>query len=226
MTKSQRFLEQMIVSTIYARELEQNRVSRVLHDDVGQVLSAVGLMLEALKLDHQQNAPELRDRLGEIQQMLEAAVKQVRAISYDLNPSVVERAGLERALDRLIARHRDRFSGTLEYSYDPSVRVPHIVGNAWYKIADLALENAVRHSSASRIEVLVDEKRNGAVIEIRDNGIGFSTREVKRNPKGLGLLLISHYGSKASIKVDVKSTVGAGSTVRSTYQGSASELVS
>ena len=57
MTESQRFLQRMIVSTINARDVESNRVSRILHDEVGQVLSAVGLLLDVLKLDFRRPGP-------------------------------------------------------------------------------------------------------------------------------------------------------------------------
>lgn len=217
MTDSQRFLQRMIVSTINAREVENNRVSRLLHDDVGQVLSAVGLLLDVLKLDYRAQIPELTDRIHEIQKMLDQAVRQVRSLSYDLNPSVVERAGLQIALDRLVGRFREQFAGSLRYLYDSSVRVPLAVGNAWYKIAELSLENAIHHASATRIEVHVRRTQKNLTMEVRDNGKGFSLVEAKVNPKGLGLLLIEHYAALTPIEVDVKSTPGKGSTVRSIY---------
>ena len=127
--------------------------------------------------------------------MLDNAVQQVRALSYDLNPSVVERAGLQSALDRLVGRFRGQFAGSIRYLYDSSVRVPLPVGNAWYKIAELALENAIQHSGATRIEVHVRRTQKNVMIEVRDNGKGFSLVEAKVNPQGLGLLLIEHYAS-------------------------------
>ena len=217
MTESQRFLQRMIVSTINARDVESNRVSRILHDEVGQVLSAVGLLLDVLKLDFRSQVPELTDRVYEIQKLLDHAVQQVRSLSYDLNPSVVERAGLQMALDRLVGRYREQFAGSLRYLYDSSVRVPLAVGNAWYKIAELALENAITHADPTRIEVHVRRAQKNSVIEVKDNGKGFSPIEAKVNPKGLGLLLIEHYSSQTPISVDVKSAPGKGTTVRSSY---------
>src|SRR4051812_11366804 len=117
MTESQRFLQRMIVSTINARDVESNRVSRILHDEVGQVLSAVGLQLDVLKLDYREKNPDITERVNEIQKMLDHAVQQVRSLSYDLNPSVVERAGLHMALDRLVGRYREKFAGSLRYLY-------------------------------------------------------------------------------------------------------------
>lgn len=223
MTESQRFLQRMIVSTINAREVESNRVSRILHDEVGQVLSAVGLLLDVMKLDFRNHVPEITDRVSEIQKMLDHAVKQVRSLSYDLNPSVVERAGLQMALDRLAGRYREKFAGSLRYLYDSSVRVPLAVGNAWYKIAELALDNALTHAESSRVEIHVRRAQKNAVIEIKDNGKGFSVEEAKVDPKGLGLLLIEHYASMTPIVVDVKSAPGKGTTVRSTYKPETAE---
>src|SRR5918998_1739834 len=122
MTESQRFFQRMIVSTINAREVESNRVSRLLHDEVGQVLSAVGLHLDVLKLDFKEQIPEIVGRLNEIQKFLDAAVMQVRALSYDLNPAVVERAGLQLALDRLVGRMRSEFNGSIRFLFDRSIR--------------------------------------------------------------------------------------------------------
>ena len=208
----------MIVSTINARDIESNRVSRVLHDDVGQVLTAVGLLLDVMKLDYRGQIPELTDRVHEIQKMLDQAVQQVRLLSYDLNPSVVERAGLNMALDRLMGRYRERFTGSLRYLYDSSIRVPLPIGNAWYRIAELALENALMHADATRIEVHVRRTQKKVMIEVRDNGKGFSLVEAKINPKGLGLLLIEHHAAETPIEIDMKSTLGKGTVVRSIYQ--------
>ena len=124
MTESQRLLKRMIVSAINAREVEFERVSRALHDEVGQVLSAVGLHLDVMKLDYKEQAPEIAGRVHEIQQILDRAITEVRALSYDLNPAVVERAGLQAALDRLVGRFRAEFKGSVRFFYDSAIRPP------------------------------------------------------------------------------------------------------
>ena len=217
LTASQRFLKRMIVSTINAREVESNRVSRLLHDEVGQVLSAVGLQMSVLKLDFQNRVPEIVARIQEIQEVLDRAVEQVRALSYDLDPAVVERAGLQAALDRMAGRFRTQFTGSVRLLFDPAVRVPLETANAWYKIAELALENAVNHSGAKKIEIQVKASAKTMALEIRDNGCGFSILEAKLKPAGLGLLLIEHYATQAPISIDIKATPGKGTVVRSTY---------
>jgi len=217
MSSNRRGLTRLLVSTINAREEESERISRKLHDDVGQVLSAVGLQLDVLKLDFKQTVPEIVKRTDEIQRMLDEAVQHVRTMSYDLNPAVVERAGLQFALDRLVGRFRDQYRANIRLLYDASIRPPLAVGNAWYKIAEHALENAVRHSQSSKIEVQVKTSVKSASLEVRDNGCGFDVKETSQNAAGLGLLLMDHYAASAGLNLSIKSSAARGTTVRVSY---------
>jgi two-component system, NarL family, sensor histidine kinase DegS len=217
MTDPQQLLTRMLFSTINAREVESDRVSRTLHDEVGQVLSAVGLQLDVLRLDFQDRVPEIAARTVEIQKLLDRAMSEVRALSYDLNPAVVERVGLQNALDRLVGRFRNRFSGSIRFLFDSSVRVPREVGNAWYKIAEHALENALKHAGASKIEVHVRPTPKAITMEVRDDGAGFSILDTKMHSGGLGLLLMEHYAAQAGIEVIISSEQCKGTIVRSTF---------
>ena len=217
MAESQTQLKRMIVSSINAREVEFARISRLLHDEVGQVLSAVGLQMDVLKLDFKSVAPEIAGRIHEIQHMLDHAMQEVRALSYDLNPAVVERVGFHSALDRLIGRFRSIFKGNLRFYYDCKTRPPIEIANAWYKIAELAMENAVQHAGADKIEVHVRATKKSVILEIRDDGCGFSPEDANVRTPGLGLLLIQHYGAQVPISVVLRSVPGKGTMVRSTW---------
>ena len=213
MTEAQRALKRLLLSTINARDAENQRVSRRLHDEVGQVLSAVGLHLDVLKLDFREQVPELTTRVDEIQRALDQAVQEVRALSYDLNPAVVERAGLHFALERLVGRFRSGFQGTIRLLSEPSLRVPLPVANAWYKIAEHAIENAVTHAESTKIEVHVRSGGKTMALEVRDNGAGFAVEPTLSQSPGLGLLLIEHYASAAGLNLSIRSTTGKGTTV-------------
>lgn len=217
MTDKQRLLKRMIVAGINAREVESHRASRLLHDEVGQVLTAVGLQLDVLKLDFRDRVPEITERVHEIQQLVDGAVTQVRALSYDLNPAVVERAGLGRALDGLVGRYRAEFSGNLRLMFDPNVRPPVNVATAMYKIADLAVSNAVRHAHAGNIEILVRFTGHLVILEVKDDGRGFSPEEARRESAGLGLLLMDHYASQVPVRFKLRSNPGESTTVEVRY---------
>jgi signal transduction histidine kinase len=72
---------------------ERARISRILHDQVGQVMSAVGLQLELLRMDFEKAAPEISARTAEIQQLLERALVHVRTLVSELNPEPLKGAG-------------------------------------------------------------------------------------------------------------------------------------
>jgi signal transduction histidine kinase len=212
--KHNRLLDQLLVNVINAREMECARVSKLLHDQVGQVLSAVGLQLDVLRLDLKDKVPEIGERTSEIQQVLEQAVKLIRDLSFELHPAVVERAGLQFAIDQLVGRFRSSFSGTIRLFHDSTTYVPAQIGAAMYKVAEQALENAVQHSGAEKIEVLIRPIQGALVLEVRDNGKGFSYQEVRQNAPGLGLLLMEHYASQAELDFVVRSSPGKGATIR------------
>lgn len=214
----EQLLAQMLVTVINAREQEGNRVSRVLHDEVGQVLSAVGLQLDVLRMDFRDIAPQIVERTAEIQSILETAVERVRNLSYELNPAIVDRAGLPAAMDRLMGRFRDSFPGSLRLLYDSSVRIPAAAANAFYKIAEHAIGNAVRHAACTQIEVLIRPNQKLPALEVRDNGTGFDVAEVRSRFSGLGLLLMDCYASQAGLDFTVRSSPGKGTIVKATFR--------
>jgi len=219
MDDGQRSLPEMLATMLEYREQEFARVAKLLHDQVGQVLSAVGLHLDALRLELEPQVPGIAERTAEIQNILEHAVVLVRNLSYELNPAIVERAGLSFALDRLAGRFRDCFSGTIRLLYEAGTHVPPAVGTAFYKIAELAVENAVAHAGCSLIEVLVRPTREGVVLEVRDNGTGFDVSSARAEHRGLGMTLMAHYASEAGIEYSLGSTLGKGTSVRAVFRG-------
>ena len=116
-------LAQKLFAAKSEHEAAMARVARLLHDDVSQILSAVGLQLDAMRMDFRDRLPALDSRATEIQTMLEQAIEQLRDLSNELNPSIVERAGLSFALDRLAGRVRKGFTGNLRLHVDPVKRL-------------------------------------------------------------------------------------------------------
>jgi len=208
--RSQQPLARTLTALVDEQSRQKVRVSRLLHDEVGQILSAVGLHLDVLRLDVEADSPEVADRLQTCQKHLEQAFGQIRKLSQEMNPAVVERAGLATALDRLVDRYRERHHNT-HLLFDSSVRLPLEVATAFYKIAECGLDNAVRHSQADRIDVVVKPSRGGVALEVRDNGTGFDS--VTAIP-GLGLLLIGHFAAQAGLRSRVTSRAGKGTIVK------------
>ena len=207
-------LRNTVLGALKSQEYERNSLSKFLHDVVGQNLTALGLQLDLARMDLETVSPETCTRLSEVQQVLETIMEQVRDYGYHLNPSAVERAGLRSALDRLVIHLRQRFTGGLRVNVDPNLKVGTQVASAFFHIAQEAVENAVQHSSCSAIEIAVKSTRNGATMEVRDNGRGFDPADILGGARGLGLLSMEHYAAQAGLDLSITSDKKTGTTVR------------
>jgi PAS domain S-box-containing protein len=211
-------LRDTTLRVLKAQESDRGRLARFLHDEVGQSLSAAGLQLDLLRMDFEAAAPEIKTRTVELQAMLETIMAGVRDFSYELNPDIVERAGLHAAMDRLVGRTRKRFSGNLRLLHDSSLHVPPPVGSAIYKIASEALENALQHSGCSQIELILKSTPDGPALEVRDNGKGFDAADLGGPHRGLGIMVMEHYAAQNRLRLSVLSERGKGTTVRAVFE--------
>ena len=207
-------LRHTVLGALKAQEFERAMVSRFLHDSMGQNLTALGLQLDLIRMDMESASPDTCQRIGGIQKLLEEMMESVREYSYELNPSMVERAGLRPALDRLAGRIRTRFPGALRLNVDPSLRLDPKLASALYQILQEGVENAVQHSGCSTIEIAVKSTRTGTVVEVRDNGRGFDPADLVSGRRGLGLLSMEHYAAQAGLELVITSTRETGTTVR------------
>lgn len=204
----------IVLRMLESRDLDRARMSRFLHDEVAQLLSAAGLQLEILRMDVEERIPGIGSRTREIQTILDEIVMQVRDLSDDLSHEMVARTGLQSALDRLIGLQRQSFAGKIRLLYDSSVRVPAHIGTALFRVVEQALDNAVRHSGAGRIEVIFKMTARGPCAEVRDDGCGFEPGNVRKSPHGLGIMIMDHYAGKAGLTLEIGRQHGPGSTVR------------
>ena len=199
-----------LLALLSDREAEQAKVARMLHDDAGQVLSAIGLHLDVLRGDL---TPEQSAQVVDMQKLLEMVIGRIRAASQALHVNVVERAGLGFALEQLASKAREKGSGiTVQLQIAPGERWPNEPAHAAYRIVAELIENAMRHSSAQRIEIRM---QNG-VVEVRDDGRGF---DVEKKTSGLGLLLCRHLAKRSRLGFAIQSSTGQGTIVKLTLHG-------
>ncbi len=210
-----------LVEELSRQQDEMSRVARILHEDIGQVLTVVGLHLDVLRQDHSAKAPEIAENTKKIQKLLEKAIEDVRQLSYKLNSDIVQRSGLRYALDTLIGRLRESSSATIRLLMDSRIHLPITEATAIYTIAEHAVGNAVAHSQAALIEVVLQPVQDGVRFEIRDNGIGFDTAKTKAEARGIGLIWMQHIAAKAGMKFQVVSTPGKGTTLQAACRAGA-----
>ena len=211
-------LRRTVLGALKAQEFERSMVAKFLHDSIGQNLTALGLQLDLARMDLEGSSPEACGRITEIQHLLNVMMDETREFSYGLNPSAVERAGFRAALDRLTQHLRARFAGTMRVNVDPSLKLAPRLSQAMFQIAQEAVENSVKHSSCSTIEIAVKSTRAGMVLEIRDNGRGFGPADAMGSCRGLGLLSMEHYAAQAGLEFGITSNSKTGTVVRAAAQ--------
>jgi signal transduction histidine kinase len=144
---------------------KQHQAGRLLHDEVGPLLSTAGLRLQLLRMDF----PAAADRVQEVMELLDEAMERVRALSQALNPSPAHRSGLKNALASLIDSSRERFPGTIRLLFSSPARPPADIAAAIYEAVKVAVADAVEHADATLIQVYVRGSKQMSV-RVKDNG--------------------------------------------------------
>ena len=161
-----------------AQEAERARVSRDLHDDVGQALTSVLLALRLVESSLAKGEVDLHDarqRTEDVRELVADALRRARQLAFDLRPTVLDDIGLLAALERLALDMTARGETAVELATDglAAARLPPEVETVVYRVVQEALTNVVRHARAqtASVTVIVAEGRVRALIE--DDGLGF-----------------------------------------------------
>ncbi|MDO8884767.1 MAG: cache domain-containing protein [Pseudotabrizicola sp.] len=166
------------------QEEERGRVARELHDSISQILVGVRYTLELARRRLTTGDARAGESLGQGIENLNGAIQEVRRISRDLRPGVLDDLGLGPALQSLAEEFGRRTGITVDYATNPfRNRLDPDAKIALYRIAQEALTNIERHSGATHVKMLVRGTKDGAVVRIEDNGNGMP----QNRRDGLGL---------------------------------------
>ena len=175
-------LAQKLIAT---QESTLRYISRELHDEFGQILTAVGSMLRRAGA-HAPDGSSLRADLQEVLQTVQAALDTVRSLSQALHPVMLDEAGLESTLDWYIPTV-ERQTG-IAISYEKLGEAFPVDGGAGvhiYRIVQEALNNVARHSGAKKASVRLRFLPGALELDVEDHGVGFTERPARR---GIGLV--------------------------------------
>jgi signal transduction histidine kinase len=203
----------VVLRALEALEIDRARLSQLLHDYVGQNLSAAGLQLDLLRMDLAAGALPIPQRIGEIQAMLETLMGRVRDVNRELNPAGAERIGLRAALDGLAGHLRTDFKGNVRVFADSTVQLAPEATAALYRIAQAAAGYAARRAGCSAIEILLKSLRSGPALEIRDNGPAFDAVSALQGG-ALEFLMMRYFADRAGIELQIHSAPDSGTVVR------------
>jgi len=191
---------------IEAQEVERARIARDLHDDVSQQLAGVSIAFSGLKqrLGEYHVSEELRQELAELQQQTLKLARNVRQLSHDLHPAVLQHLGLVKGLTSYCGElgRAHGVTTTCTAVGDFGAVTPD-AALCVYRIAQEALRNVIAHAGANRADVRLLQARDQMQITIADDGRGFDAASSGERDTGLGLVSMSErarlIGGTASI---------------------------
>ena len=209
-------LEALSRRLLDAQEAAARDFARLLHDEIGQSLTALKLNLEALQ---QKEAPgETAARLRDSTAIVDTALEQVRSLSLTLRPSVLDDLGLAAALRWAVHREAARAGLEAELALAPGdTRMQPELETACFRIAQEALTNVVRHAQASRVRVALDRNDGELTLTVGDDGAGFDVAAARQRAvagESLGLLGMEERALLLGGRLEIESASGAGTTVR------------
>ncbi|SFY20093.1 two-component system, NarL family, sensor kinase [Janthinobacterium lividum] len=179
---------------VESQEEERARLSRDLHDGISQWLVSIKLQIEAGiarlggNAEQKDKAPATFERAAE---QLNKVLGEVRRISHNLRPAILDDLGLAAALDHLVHEFNDSSSAQASFTASPAAAgegLPDMVNTVLFRIAQEALTNCERHAHARGVEVSLHEAGKAVELRIQDNGGGFDFDGIALHPqRGIGL---------------------------------------
>jgi signal transduction histidine kinase len=194
-------------------EEETKRIAHALHDEAGQLLAAIHITLDEVA----RGMPSpVRERLQEVRKLLDQIEGQLRQLSHELRPTVLDDFGLMPALEFLAQGVAKRTKHQITVEGFQGERLPAPVEAALYRIVQEALNNVTRHARATRVNVRLERAGASVLCSVADNGIGFDPagRSSGAKERGLGLLGIRERLSALGGTFEIKSARGRGTDLR------------
>ena len=208
-------LRALASEVIAAGDRERAALARELHDSTAQHLAALQLQLAAAARDA--TDPTLADRLRAARDAAQSTLEEVRVLSHNVHPGVLDDLGLDAALRRLAreASHGNGVDIDVDAEAGPDPLPPNVAG-VLYRVAQEAVSNAVRHAAPRRVRINLFRGSDAITLEVHDDGRGFDLETAERRRSGMGLLSMRERTALIDGRVDIKTTAGGGTTVVAT----------
>ena len=214
-TRHRRDLQRLSAQLINAQEAERRRISRELHDEVGQALTMISINLAAIEKELLSELPPMaRERLAEAGSLADQTLEQIRELSLDLRPTMLDDLGLISTLRWYMNRYAKRLNIEVKFeAIELGARLPADIETVLYRAAQEALTNVARHAQANRVNVRLERKVSTVVAFIEDNGQGFDVEKLAGrdvSERGVGLLGIRERVASLGGSFSIQSRPGQG----------------
>jgi len=200
-----------------AQETERGRISRELHDRLGQDLTTLKLGLQLLRKQGP-FTPQVQESIGKLEVLAEGLMRDLHRLAWELRPSTLDDLGLELALQRYATEWSENSKIVVDFHSDglEGRRLPLEFETALYRVAQEALTNVLRHAKSERVSLLLERRTEQVSLIVEDNGTGFDAEALWQAPSTqgkLGLLGMSERVKLLGGMFTIESSPGNGTTV-------------
>lgn len=208
-------LRRLSDNVIASQERERAAVSRELHDELGQVLTALHLDTVWLRERLKETDGEASGRARAMCGLIDRAIGEVRAMATRLRPGVLDNLGLVDALDWFIGDFGKRSNVTCNFRHFDVPKVDDRIATSAYRIAQEALTNVARHSGATRVDVSLWSREGTLLLSVEDNGRGLDPSALAESG-GLGVAGMRERAELIGGALAIRSRPGGGTRVELT----------
>jgi len=204
-----------------AQEEEQRRISRELHDQIGQTVTGLSLGLKALEqgLNKGSNGAAATEQVRWLEQLAAQIGRDIHRTASDLRPTAIDDLGIFRAIEAYVAEWQERYRVRVDIqTFGRDNSLPPDVAAVLYRLVQEGLTNVLKHARAGKVSIVLEKKPDGFALVLEDDGIGFDPDNVGRGSgagqtSGLGLSGMKERVALLGGTIAVESAAGKGCTI-------------
>jgi signal transduction histidine kinase len=194
---------------------DRNYIARELHDTVTQTLFSANLIAEVLPKLWGKDPESVLKRLDEVRMLNSLALTEMRALLFDLRPSSFKNENLPVLIEELVKSIGIKSRIPISVEVVKKYGYPYNVELSFYRIAQEALNNVVKHSLATKADLILKSLPDKISLEVVDDGIGFNSKD--SFTKNLGLVIMNERAKLIEASFDIESSPGKGTKISVVY---------
>lgn len=206
-------LRQLTKQVVSAQEEERQRVSRELHDEAGQALTALKISLDLTRSSLPPELEVTRSNIGEAMALTDETMDRIRLLAQNLRPPALDTLGLSVTLEGLCHDFAQRTKLSISYRGSELPPLPDAVNISLYRFVQEALTNVAKHARADRVSVVLAQEKGQVSVTVSDNGQGFQVEEQATetlHTSGIGLVGMRERFELLGGRLEIESRPGEG----------------